>query len=318
VTQYLAIATEIAGRVRDGELGPGAELPAVRVAAEAAGTTPSTIARAYHFLAERGVVTRADRRRARIAHGAELAARGLLDEGRVFRLAGSDDPAMQIVLSHLDASVVVVGARGSFPALRALVRGEADGAAVHLRHRSGTYNTPFARALLRGRGPHVLHLWRREQGLIVAPGNPQAITTPADLHGRRVARREPGAGTRVLLDQLLHEAGAAPGPASADYGSHLEIALAVAADAADAGLGVRAAATDLDLDFVPLVWESYDVVLPEVALGAAGPLVAALHEHGVRSAITELGGYDLASAGTIEPVEDPSGSQRSAGRWRGR
>ncbi|GAA0895856.1 hypothetical protein GCM10009559_53040 [Pseudonocardia zijingensis] len=304
VTQYLDLAAGIAARVRDGELGPGAELPAVRVAAEEAGTTPSTVARAYRHLADHGVITQADRRRARVAAGGPLAARQLLDEGRVFRLAGSDDPALQVVLDGLDASVRVVGARGSFPALRALVRGEADGAAIHLRHRCGDYNTPFARALLRGRDPHLLHLWRREQGLIVPPGNPLAITTPSDLHGRRVARREPGSGTRVLLDQLVHEAGATPGPLSADYGSHFEIALAVAAGAADVGLGVRAAAADLELDFVPLTWESYDVVLPESALGAAGPLVAALSEPAVRETITAMPGYDLAATATIERIAE--------------
>jgi molybdate-binding protein len=313
VTQYLAIAAEIAARVRDGELGPGAELPSIRAAAELSRATPSTIVRAYRHLAEHGVITQCDRRRARVAHGAVLAARQLLDDGRVFRLAGSDDPALQVVLAHLDASVRIVGTRGSFPALRALVRGEADGAAIHLRHRSGAYNTPFAWALLRGQNPHVLHLWRREQGLIVPPGNPLAITTPADLHGRRVARREPGAGSRVLLDQLLHDAGAVPDPATAEFGSHLEIALAVAAGAADVGLGVRAAATDLDLDFVALTWESFDVILSEAALGAARPLVAALNEPAVRRAITDLRGYDLSTAGMIERIDAPVSARASAG-----
>ncbi|GAA1231841.1 substrate-binding domain-containing protein [Pseudonocardia alaniniphila] len=305
MTRYRAIAAEIAARVRDGHLEPGTELPTVREAARIAATNPAMIARAYQYLAQHGVVVQDDRRRSRIASDAVSAAHQLLDDGRAFRLAGSDDPALQIVVAHLDPQIHIVGTRGSFPALRALARGEADGAAIHLRHRSGAYNTPFARSLLRGRCPHVLHLWRREQGLIVPPGNPLAITTPADLHGRRVARRELGAGTRVLLDQLLHDAGAVPDPTPAEFRSHLEIALAVATGVADVGLGVRAVATALDLDFVSLTWENYDVILAEAALGAAHPLVAALGEHTIRSAITDLGGYDLTTAGTIEQLDAP-------------
>ena len=66
----------------------------------------------------------------------------------------------------------MVGASGSFRGLTALWRNEADGAALHLRHRDGTYNAPFAAALLAGRDPVLVHLWQREQGLVVAPGNP--------------------------------------------------------------------------------------------------------------------------------------------------
>jgi DNA-binding transcriptional MocR family regulator len=127
VTRYRAIAAEIAARVRDGDLEPGTELPAVRVAAKSAATNPAMIARAYHYLAQHGVVAQDDRRRSRIAPDAVSAAHQLLD-GRAFRLAGSDDPALQIVVAHLDAQIHIVGTRGSFPALRALARGEADGA----------------------------------------------------------------------------------------------------------------------------------------------------------------------------------------------
>jgi molybdate-binding protein len=70
-------------------------------------------------------------------------------------------------------------------------------------------------------------------------------------------------------------------------------------------LGVRAAATDLDLDFVALTWESFDVILSEAALGAARPLVAALNEPAVRRAITDLRGYDLSTAGMIERIDAP-------------
>ncbi|MGH3909275.1 MAG: substrate-binding domain-containing protein [Pseudonocardiaceae bacterium] len=209
------------------------------------------------------------------------------------------------MLDHVGPAVVPVGTRGSFQGLRALARDAADGAAFHLRHRDGSYNAPFARALLRHRRPHLLHLWKREQGLLVPPGNPQGTTRPADLATLRVAKREIGAGTRVLLDQLLIAAGIVPEDvAGPELHSHPEIAVAVAAGIADAGLGLRAEANDLDLDFIPLTWESYDIALSLDALGAARPLITALHDPKVTTAITQLGGYKLEHAGTIEPIDE--------------
>jgi molybdate-binding protein len=309
VARYLDVGDEIARRVRSGQLAAGAELPAIREAATEYAATPATIARAYRYLADGGVISIGDRRRARVATDAPIAAARLLEADRVFRLAGSDDPALQLVLDHVGPAVVPVGTRGSFQGLRALTRGSADGAAIHLRHLSGAYNAPFATALLRHRGPHLLRLWRREQGLIVAPGNPHAVATPADLVKLRVAKREMGAGTRVLLDQLLADAGIAPhdvhGP---ELHSHLETALAVAAGIADAGIGLRSSANELDLNFSSVTWEQFDIALGADALGAARPLITALHDPTVLAAINGLGGYDTQPAGTVETLDvEPAG-----------
>jgi molybdate-binding protein len=86
--------------------------------------------------------------------------------------------------------------------------------------------------------------------------------------------------------------------------SHLEIALAVASGIADVGLGVRAAANDLNLGFIPLTWEPYDIALSADALGAASPLIATLRDPKVQVSISKLGGYDLEPAGTVEPLSD--------------
>jgi molybdate-binding protein len=167
------------------------------------------------------------------------------------------------------------------------------------------YNAPYASALLRGRQPTLIHLWRREQGLLVAPGNRKRITTVRDLQRARVAKREFGAGTRVLLDRMLTDARIAPdsvpGP---DCASHLEVALAVASGIADVGVGVRAAAQALDLEFIPLVWEQYDVVLPGDSVSAAEPLITALRTPAVRSSIEQLGGYVTEHAGEIETLTE--------------
>lgn len=303
MARYLDVAAEIARQVREGRFRPGDELPAVRDCAHAQATTATTVGRAYRHLADSGVISVADRRRARVHTDGVLAAARLLEADRVFRLAGSDDPALQIVLDHVGPAVATVGTRGSFQGLRALSRGDADGAAIHLRHHTGVYNAPFAAALLRHRGPTLLRLWRREQGLIVPPGNPLDLTGPADLTAVRVAKREHGAGTRVLLEQLLHAASvdstAVAGP---ELHSHLEVGLAVAAGIADAAVGLRTDANELGLDFVPLTWEFFDIVLPADALGAAQPLAAALAEAKVRDAVLALGGYDLACTGRVESL----------------
>jgi putative molybdopterin biosynthesis protein len=304
VTRYREIGAELAGRIGAGELAEGAELPGVRELAQRFGTTASTIGRAVRALADAGVIVTADRRRTRVAPGGAVAARRFLHGERVFRLAGSDDPALDVVLRGLGRAVRSIGTEGSFGGLRAVRQGRADGAAVHLLHHSGRYNAPFACGLLRGLRPHLVHLWRREQGLLVPPGNPRGLASAADLAGLRVAKRRFGTGTRVLLDRLLREAGRDPdaitGP---ETGSHLETALSVAAGVVDTGLAVRSVAADLDLDFVPLVSEEYDVVLPGDALDAAAPLVATLLDPATRAAITALGGYDASEAGKVEDLD---------------
>jgi molybdate-binding protein len=303
VTRYREICTELAGRIGAGELAEGAELPGVRELAQRFGTTASTIGRAVRTLADADVIVTADRRRTRVAPDGAVAARRFLHAERVFRLAGSDDPALDVVSRRVGRNLRSVGTEGSFGGLRAVRQGRADGAAVHLLHHSGGYNGPFARGLLRGLRPHLIHLWRREQGLLVPPGNPRGLGSVTDLAGLRVAKRRHGTGTRVLLDRLLLEAGRDPdalrGP---ETGSHLETALSVASGVVDAGVAVRSVARDLDLEFVPLVSEQYDVVLTGDALDAAAPLVAALHDPATRAEVAALGGYDATQAGRVEEL----------------
>ncbi len=304
MASYVQVSSEIASDIEAGVLRPGDELPSIRDAATRYKTTGSTISRAYRHLADAGVIHVAARRRARVAIGGNVAARRLHGGLAALRLAGSDDPGLDIVLRQAGPSVTTVGARGSFHGLTRIWRGTADAAAIHLWHRSGGHNSPFARALLRGRDPAIIRLWRREQGLLTPEGNPDHITGPADLCKLRIARRPYGAGTRVLLDRLLTDAGIAPaavtGPEAA---THLEVAMSVASGQADAGLGVRAAATALSLDFVPVVWEDFDIVLSGDALPAAESLICALRDPGVQASIHALGGYDTTRAGAVEYLD---------------
>ncbi|MGH3757901.1 substrate-binding domain-containing protein [Actinophytocola sp.] len=308
MTRYLDLSSELATAVLDGELPPGTELPSVRDLATARATTAATASRAYRHLAERGVIGLEPRRRARVSPDGPAAARRMLGGTSVFRLAGSDDPAMSLVLRRLGDRVSVVPARGSLHGLAAVASNVADGATAHLRHHTGIYNAPFARAVLRGRHPLLVHLWRREQGLLLPAGNPRRITDLRQVRGLRVAKRGPGTGTRVLLDHALTAVGLKPDEVTGpEFGSHLEVALAVAVGAADVGLAVRAAAADLDLDFLPVAWEDYDLVLAEEALDAATPLVEAVHDPDVHAAITALGGYDLSQTGSVDHLTQPAG-----------
>ncbi len=298
---YRQVSVQIAGQVEAGLLPPGAHLPSIRDAARRYDTTAATVGRAYRELADAGVIDVRDRARSTVAADGRPAARRLLSGQATLRLAGSDDPALDIAVRGAGPSVATVGERGSFEGLTRLWRETADVAAIHLPHRSGIANKPFATTVLRDRQPAIIHLWRREQGWLTPPGNPDRICGPADLRRLRVARRRFGTGTRVLLDRLLSQSGIPPeqvtGP---EASSHLEVAMTVATGQADTGLGVRAAAAALDLGFIPSVWEDFDLILSAALLPAAEPLIAALRDPGIQTAVAALGGYDIARTGTVE------------------
>jgi molybdate-binding protein len=298
---YRQVSEQIAGQVESGILPPGARLPSIRDAARVYATTTATVGRAYRELADAGVIDVRDRALSTVAASGRAAARRLLTGQVTLRLAGSDDPALDVAMRATGASVVTVGERGSFQGLTRLWRDTADAAAIHLPHRSGVANKPFAATVLRGRQPVIVHLWRREQGWLAAPGNPDRISGPADLRRLRIARRRFGTGTRVLLDRLLAQSGIPPEQVSGpEASSHLEVAMTVATGQADTGLSVRAAAAVLDLEFIPSVWEDFDLILSGAMLPAAEPLIATLRDPGVQTAVAALGGYDITRTGTVE------------------
>lgn len=298
MTRYLDLTTSLAERIADGRLEPGSALPSLRETAASAQTTPTTVRRAYQELAEAGAIVIEARRSAKVAAGGALAARSMLRGAPPFRLAGSDDPALSLLMSRTLGAVVAADSSGSYHGLTALWSGSADGSALHLRHRSGEYNAPFARGLLRGREPVLLHLWHREQGLLVPAGNPDWIDSIADVARLRVARRARGTGTRALLDRLLIESGVEPDrPHGPEVSLHLDVAIAVATGEADVGLGLRSAASTLGLDFLPVTSEPFQIATSAAEAGGLQPVIAALGDAGLRSEIEALGGYDLEGAG---------------------
>lgn len=302
MTSARDLARRLGQQVADRRLVAGDALPSQRALADEAETSAATVARAYAMLVEAGVVDAGPRRLARVAADGELAAQRLLRGGRPFRLAGSDDPALDLLARACPDSIEMVPASGSISGFTALWKARADGAAVHLLHRDGAYNAPYLAAILAGREPVLVHLWLREQGIVVAAGNPLAITGFEDLAGLRLARRRPGTGTRVLEEQLLRDAGVSPSDASHEVSGHLDVGFAVAAGSADAGIAVRAAAQTLGLGFVPLVWEPFEIGTTAAQLGGVEPLLRALRQPELRDRIAALGGYDLRHAERVTYV----------------
>ena len=295
MSRYVDIADGLLQAIADGELRPGAALPSVRALARREGTTPATAGRAYAELARAGAIVRAPRRIARVAPDGAARARARLTGTRPLRLAGSDDPLLDLLVASAAGHVERAAPSGSFGGLTALWRGQADAATLHLWHSRG-YNAPYVARILAGREPVLVHLWRREQGIVVPPGNPRGIGTIDDLTRVTTALRAPGTGTRALVDRLLREqrlpSDSVRGP---ELGGHLDVALAVAAGLADAGVAVRAAATTLGLGFVSLAWEPFALALPAVEVGRADALVSGLAD--VDRPASTMGGYDLAGAG---------------------
>ena len=169
---------------------------------------------------------------------------------------------------------------------------------------SGEYTLPYVDRVLEGREVAVVRLVHRDQGLIVAEGNPLGIGGLDDLvgGGLRYVNRQRGAGTRVLLDAELRARGADPGAISGyerEEHTHLAVAAAIAGGRADCGLGVRAAARAFGLGFVPVTREPYDLVVAPDALEdpKLEPLWTLMDTPEFRVAVEALGGYDATEMG---------------------
>jgi putative molybdopterin biosynthesis protein len=197
-----------------------------------------------------------------------------------------------------------VGSQGGLVALR---RGEAHLAGSHLLNpETGEYNISYIRQYMANIPVKVIALVGRDQGLIVKKGNPKGVKSLRDLTKSRIqfVNRQRGAGTRVLLDYHLNLMGI---PADSVLGytqeeyTHLGVAAAVASGRADCGLGIAAAAQALDLDFVPLFQERYDLVIPKehAESNLLAPLFELIAGSDFRSSVSKLTGYDISVMGKI-------------------
>ena len=235
--------------------------------------------------------------------------RGVGEIDRTIVAVGSHDLVLDLAASALraaDPRVTLASSNvGSLGGLVALRDGLCHIAGSHLLDPdSGEYTLPYVDRVLEGHDVAVIRLVHRDQGLIVAEGNPLGIGGLDDITGGglRYVNRQRGAGTRVLLDAELRARGADPIAISGyerEEHTHLAVAAAIAGGRADCGLGVRAAARAFGLDFVPVTREPYDLVVAPDALEdpKLAPLWTLMREPEFRAAVEGLGGYDTAEMG---------------------
>ncbi len=229
---------------------------------------------------------------------------------RTVVISGSHDPLLdllgQFMTERHPGCRLTSAAVGSLGGLIALRRGEAHLAGVHLLDPdTGNYNLPAVDKYLPGEVVRIVTFAHREQGFMVARGNPLAIQSVADLPRVRYVNRQRGAGTRVLLDYALRRAGIDPALISGyarEENTHLAVAAAVASGVADCGMGVRQAALTMGVDFISVGWERYDFVIPAVHLDhpGVGYLLETLEDPAFRQALAAQPGYDAREMGTVQ------------------
>jgi putative molybdopterin biosynthesis protein len=197
---------------------------------------------------------------------------------------------------------------GSMGGLMALKKGEAHMAGTHLLdEETGEYNVSFIKKLLPDKNILLINLVHREQGLLVLKGNPKNIKGFEDLIRSDVVfvNRQSGAGTRLLTDKCLRELGITPkdvkGYEREEY-THMGVASAVLTGVADTGLAILASARALNLDFIPVAKERYDIAIPHEFFKAEmlRCLVKIIREDTeFRDMAIRLGGYDISDMGKV-------------------
>jgi len=221
-------------------------------------------------------------------------------------ISGSNDILLDRTISLFNrlypGNVGVFGNLGSMGGIRALRRNLCHMASSHLlQENEQEYNFGFAEEEL-GQLPAVVNFCRREQGIIIAKGNPKGIQGVADLEkpGLKIVNRSLGTGTRLLLDGELNKAGI-KGEQIEGYDRevqrHLDVGIEVLAGRADAGPGIKAVAGLLDLDFVSLRWERFDFLILKDRFFEKGVqlFVGMLNEPLFRELARDLSDYDLSS-----------------------
>jgi putative molybdopterin biosynthesis protein len=222
---------------------------------------------------------------------------------------GSHDLCLDLLAQHLSEA----GRRfssanaGSLGGLLAVGRGDAHLAGSHLLDpQTGEYNLSYIEKYLPGLPVVLVNFVYREQGLMVAAGNPKGLSGLADLARPdvRYVNRQRGAGTRVLLDYQLELLGITPGDiqgyAREEY-THLAVAVAIQSGAADCGMGIEAAANALGLDFIPIAKERYDLVIPREHYESEllRPLLDLIRGPELPQVVAALPGYNTSDMGRM-------------------
>jgi putative molybdopterin biosynthesis protein len=197
---------------------------------------------------------------------------------------------------------------GSMGGLIAIKKGEAHIAGTHLLDEAtGEYNVPFIKRLMPEKKVVLINLVYRIQGFIVKKGNPKGIKSFEDLTRQDIVfiNRQAGSGTRLLLDKHLKERGINPSKIKGyekDEYTHMGVASAVLTGRADTGLGILAAAQALNLDFIPIAEERYDILIPQDFIQSdiiQAVLKVIREDEEFKKTVKALGGYDVRDMGKI-------------------
>ncbi len=223
---------------------------------------------------------------------------------------GSHDPMIDLLGQYLATRLpgyhLTSAHVGSVGGLVGLRRKEAHFAGSHLLDpKTGEYNISSIQQYCPEISVQVVTFAHREQGLIIAKENPLHIQSLDDLPRLRYVNRQRGAGTRVLLDYELAQRGIDPtiinGYEREEY-THLAVAAAIASGTADCGLGVRSGALAMNLDFIPVGWERYDLVIPTEHLDhpAVQGILEILNEGDFQRMLVAQPGYDTRDTGRVQ------------------
>jgi putative molybdopterin biosynthesis protein len=241
---------------------------------------------------------------------------------------GSHDNTLDVLANFLkkrNPSLSLSSAHvGSMGGLMAIKKSEAHIAGTHLLDEAtGEYNIPFIRRLLKGISLKLINLVYRKQGLLVQKGNPKNIHAVNDLVRDDIVfiNRQPGSGTRLLTDKCLKESDIntqiVEGYDKEEF-THMGVASAVASGAADTGMAILTAAIALDLEFIPVADERYDLVITSEDFET--PMIQSLlriitSDEEFRETVTSLGGYDVRDMGKI--MYEQTGFEDSRGQGVG-
>lgn len=224
---------------------------------------------------------------------------------------GSHDLSMDVLHSLLRKKnperFLVSSHVGSMGGILAIQKGEAHIAGVHLfDEESGEYNQSYVEKYMKDKEVVLVQLVYRQQGLFVKKGNPLGISSVRDLvqPGITYINRQRGAGTRLLFDYLLKQEAV---DRDGIYGysreavSHLSVAAAVAGGTADVGLGIYSAAAAMDLDFIPVAEERYDLLMSQAFYHSSQgkELLACIRSEEFASEMEALGGYSCRDSGKV-------------------
>jgi putative molybdopterin biosynthesis protein len=226
-------------------------------------------------------------------------------------VGGSHDPLLEWALRESSCGLASLP-EGSEEGLRRLTRGEVMMAAIHLHRLDGDDETANLDAVANTSGLHdavVIAFARREQGIVVASGNPLGLSDMASIatSRARMAQRPAGAGAQLLLLALLARAGIAPEDlklAKPTFPTGPDIAQAIRVGRIDCGIATRGVAESAGLAFLPLAWERFDLVMRQRDYFMKGPqaLFGFMREAGFPERAAELGGYDVSDVGAVRLV----------------